>query len=66
MGLWFVSSAGYESIDISVTSHLVVFTTIIEEGTHVIVFLDILEIEGGKNVVVIFDFLINHVEKLGI
>jgi hypothetical protein len=37
-----------ESTDISVTGHLVVFATIIEEGVPLTVFLGLLEIEGGK------------------
>ena len=40
-----------ESTDISVTGHLVVFATIIEEGVPMIVFLGLLEIEGGKKYV---------------
>jgi hypothetical protein len=36
-----------ESIDISVTSHLVVFSTIVEDGLHMSVFLNILEIANG-------------------
>ena len=37
-----------ESTDISVTGHLVVFATIIEEGVPLTVFLGLLEIEDGK------------------
>ena len=40
-----------ESTDISITGHLVVFATIIEEGVPMIVFLGLLEIEGGKKYV---------------
>ena len=40
-----------ESTDISVTGHLVVLATIIEEGVPMIVFLGLLEIEGGKKYV---------------
>ena len=40
-----------ESTDISVTGHLVVFATIIEEGVPMIVFLGLLEIKGGKKYV---------------
>jgi hypothetical protein len=43
-----------ESTDISVTGHLVVFTTIIEEGVPLTVFLDLLRIEGGKKMLILF------------
>jgi len=53
-----------ESTDISITSDLVVFATIIEEGVHVIFFLGLLKIEGEKlDVNVIFYCLINHLKK---
>ena len=54
-----------KSTDISVTGHLVVFTTIIEEGMPLTVFLGLLEIEGGKkDASVIFYCLVNHL-KIG-
>ena len=37
-----------ESTDINVTGHLVVFTTIIEEGMPLTVVLGLLEIEGEE------------------
>ena len=43
-----------ESTDISVTGHLVVFATIIEEGVPLTVFLGLLEIEGGKKMLLLF------------
>jgi len=50
-----------ESTDINVTGHLVVLTSIIEEGLSVTIFLGLLEIEGGKkDVVVIHETLISH------
>ena len=52
-----------ESTDISVTGHLVVFATIIEEGVALIVFLGLLEIEGGKkDASIIFECLVNHLK----
>ena len=42
-----------ESTDISVTGHLVEFTTIIEECVPLTVFLDLLEIEGRKKMLVL-------------
>jgi hypothetical protein len=37
-----------ESTDISATGHLVMFATIIEEGLPKIVFLGLLQLDGGK------------------
>jgi hypothetical protein len=51
-----------ESTDISVTGHLVVFDTIIEKCMPMIVFLGLLEIEGGKNAIIIFECLMNHLK----
>lgn len=55
-----------ESMDISIIDHLVVFAIIIEEGVHVTIFLGLIEIEGGKNVIVIFDCLINHLKNMNL
>ena len=52
-----------ESTDISVTGHLVVFATIIEEGVPMTVFLGLLEIEGGKkDASIIFECLVKHLK----
>jgi len=37
-----------ESTDVSATGHLVMFATIVEEGLPMTVFLDLLQLEGGK------------------
>jgi len=56
-----------ESTNISVTGHLVVFATIMEEGLPVTVFLGLLEIEGGnKDAAVIFDTLLCNLRKWGL
>ena len=50
-----------ESTDISVTRHLVVFASIVEEGLPVTLFLGLLQIPGSKkDATVIFDTLISH------
>jgi len=50
-----------ECNDISVTRHLVVFATIVEEGLPITVFLGLLRIpDGKKDPTVIFDTLISH------
>ena len=50
------------SMNISVTNHLVVFATIIEEDVHVTAFLGLLKIESGKNATVHFYVLVNHLK----
>ena len=42
------------SIDISSTSHVVVFGTFVEEGLFVSVFLDLFEVPNGKKMPVKF------------
>lgn len=53
-----------ESTDISVTGHLVVFATIIEEGLPVTLFLGLLPIEGGKkDANVIYETLLSKLRR---
>jgi len=37
-----------ESIDVSVTCHIVVFACFLEDGLRVIIFLGLIQIEDGK------------------
>jgi hypothetical protein len=56
-----------ESTDISVTGHLVVFATIIEEGLPVTLFLGLLQIEEGKkDSTMIYETLIYSIQKWGL
>jgi len=53
-----------ESTDISVTSHLVVFAIIVEEGLPVTFFLGLLHIEGSKkDAIVIFDTMVSKLRS---
>ena len=53
-----------ESTDVSVTGHLVVFATIVEEGVPVTVFLGLLQIKDGKkDAGVIFDTLLSNLRN---
>ena len=50
-----------ESTDISVTGHFLLFATIIEEGLHITVFLELLQLDGDKkNASLIFDCVISQ------
>ena len=52
-----------KSTDISVTCHLVVFATFVEDGLHFHVFLGLLHIkEGKKDVCIIFETLIKNIK----
>jgi len=55
-----------ESTKMSITGHLVVFASIVEEGLPVTLFLGLLEIEEGKkDTVVIYETLISSIRKWG-
>ena len=50
-----------ESTNINVTGHLVMFVTIVEEGLPKIVFLGLLQLDGGKkDSASIFDCVISQ------
>ena len=51
-----------ESTNINVTSLLVMFATIVEEGLPVTVFLELLPIDGEKDATVIYQTLIAHLQ----
>ena len=56
-----------ESTDVSVTGHVVVFATFVEEGIPIIAFLGLLEIPGGKkDAQIIYDCLIKSIEEWGL
>ena len=55
-----------ESTNISVTGHLVVFATIVEEGLPVTLFLGLLHIEGGKkDATIIFETVVKNLRNWG-
>ena len=54
-----------EFTDINVIGHLIVFTMIIEKNVPLTIFLGLLKIKkflGGKNALVIFYYLVNHLK----
>ena len=56
-----------ESTDISVTGHLVVFATFVEDGDIVCVFLGLLHIlDGRKDAALIFDTLLTSLKEWGL
>ena len=51
-----------ESTNISISSYFIIFTTIIEKIVFMIVFWGLLDIKDEKNVILIFEYLINHLK----
>jgi len=47
-----------ESIDISTIGHLVIFATIVEGGLPMTILLGVLQLQGGKKDVIIFNCVV--------